>query len=271
MVGFYFCPMKNFLILFFLFFSYSAIQGQILNVEKQRLDSLEKPFRLSFESKFGAFNRSATEDEKAEFINFSNNLNAVFAPNRKHAYTVLGNFQFTENNGNTILNNSYLHLRSTFNYQQKWSPEVYVQIQDDKFRGLRNRKLAGGAYRWKPIDSKSFRFVLAAGPMFESERWKSVETGDEKLVELWKLNSYLLLRWDITESINFNTIFYYQVGYDSSAHLTRQRLSNNTNLNFKISDHLSFTVSYQMAYENHPIFPITRYIYSIENGINLSF
>jgi len=245
--------------------------SQILNVEKQRLDSLKKPFSLSFESKFGAFNRSATEDEKAEFINFSNNLNAVYSPKKKHAYVMLGSFQFTENNGNAILNNAYLHLRATFNYNKKWSPEVFAQLQDDKFRGLRNRKLAGAGYRWKPIEAEKFRLVVAAGPMYESEKWRSIETGDEKLVELWKLNSYMLLRWDLTENVNFNTIFYYQVGYDNSADLDRQRLSNSTNLNFKISNHLSFTVTYQMAYENEPIFPITEFIYSIENGLQLTF
>jgi len=245
--------------------------AQILNVEKQRLDSLEKPFVLSFESKFGAFNRSATEDEKAEFINFSNSLNAVYSPHKKHAYVVLGNFHFTENNGKAILNNAYLHIRATFNYNKKWSPEVFAQLQDDKFRGLRNRKLAGAGYRWKPIDSEKFRFVLGAGPMYESEKWRSVETGEEKLVELWKLNSYMLLRWDITESVNFNTVLYYQAGYDFAADLDRQRISNSTNLNFRISNHLSFTVTYQMAYENEPIFPITQFIYSIENGLKLSF
>jgi len=246
-------------------------QAQILNVEKQRLDSLKKPFNLSFESKFGAFNRSATEDEKAEFINFSSNLNAVYSPNQKDAYVLLGSFQFTENNGKAILNNAYIHARATFNYKKKWSPEVFMQLQDDQFRGLRNRKLAGAAYRWKPIESENFRFIIAAGPMFESEKWRSVETREEKRVELWKLNSYLLLRWDITKTVNFNTIFYYQVGYDRSADLDRQRISNSTNLNFKISDQLSFTVTYQMAYENEPIFPITKFIYSIENGLKLNF
>jgi len=254
-----------------LFLIASSAQAQILNVEKQRLDSLEKPFNLSFESKFGAFNRSATEDERAEFINFSNNLNAVYSPNKKDAYVMLGKYQFTQNNGDAILNNAYLHVRATFNYNKKWSPEVFAQIQDDQFRGLRNRKLAGAGYRWKPLDSKKFRFVLAAGPMYESEKWRNVETGEEKLVELWKLNSYLLLRWDIAENVNFNTIFYYQIGYDSSANLDRQRLSNSTNLNFKISSHLSFTVCYQMVYENEPIFPITEFIYSIENGLQLTF
>lgn len=255
----------------FLILICTVSQAQILNVEKQRLDSLIKPFNLNFESKFGAFNRSATEDEKAEFINFSNSLNAVYSPHKKHAYVMLGKFQFTENNGKAILNNAYLHVRATFNFNKKWSPEAFAQIQDDQFRGLRNRKLAGGGYRWMPINSKKFRFVLAAGPMYESEKWRSVETGEEKLVELWKLNSYLLLRWDIAENVNFNTIFYYQAGYDYSANLDRQRVSNSTNLNFKISSHLSFTVTYQMAYENEPIFPITKFIYSIENGIQLNF
>lgn len=264
---------KSALIFVLLFGCANLLSAQILNVEKARLDSLslEKPYRISFESRFNIYNRSATENEKAEFINISNKLSAVFSPKKRHAYVIMGSTQLTQNNGIAILNNAYLHIRSTFNFKRRWSPELFAQIQDDQFRGLRNRKLMGGAVRYKGVDSKKIRLVLAAGPMFESEDWINVETQEERNLDLWKLNSYFLFRWDINSNINFNTIFYYQVGYDSSEDIYRQRVSNSSNLNFKLAKFLSFTFTIEMAYENEPIFPITELIYSIENGLTLSF
>ncbi len=246
--------------------------GQILNIEKARLDSLDKshPYRISFESKFNFYNRSGGEGEQAKFASFSNDLNAVLAPG-KTSYVVLGNLAYTENNGSTILNNGYLHLRTNFNYQKTWSKEVYGQLQYDNFRGLTQRYLLGGGVRWKALKNRKFDLILGTGPMFEREDWKIPDSEDIEDVAFLKLSSYFIVRWDIVKNVNFNTIFYYQVGYDQRINAARNRISSTTNFNFKISKHLSFTTSIAMAYEDKPIIPITRFIYSVENGLKLEF
>lgn len=246
--------------------------GQILNIEKVRLDSLDKsnPFRISFESKFNLYNRSGAADDQAKFVSFSNDLNAVLAPG-KTSYVVLGNLAYTENNGGTILNNGYLHLRTNFNYQKTWSQEVYGQIQYDNFRGLTQRYLLGGGVRWKAIRVKKFDLILGSGPMYETEDWKIPESEDIEDVAFLKLSTYFIVRWDIAENVNFNTIFYYQVGYDQGIDAARNRISSTTNFNFKISKHLAFTTTISMAYEDKPIIPITRFIYGVENGLTLVF
>lgn len=258
-------------ILGFVIFAVGA-RAQILNIEKVRLDSLDKKqsYRINFESKFNFYNRSATDDEPAKFVNFSNDLNAVVAPG-KHSYVVLGKLGYTENNGSAILNNGYLHLRTNFNYQKKWSEEVYAQIQYDNFRGLRQRYLLGGALRWHSVNSKSFDLFLGTGPMYEKEIWRSPVDQSNIEVNYLKLSNYFIIRWDIAENVNFNTIFYYQVGYDRDIEAARNRISSTTNFNFKISESLSFTTSIAMAYEDKPIIPITKFIYGVENGLSLTF
>ena len=246
--------------------------GQILNIEKIRLDSLDKshPFRINFESKFNFYNRSGSAEDQAKFVSFANDLNAVLAPG-KTSYVVLGKLAYTENNRSTILNNGYLHLRTNFNYRKTWSQEVYGQIQYDNFRGLTQRYLLGGGVRFKAIRSSKFDLILGSGPMYEKEDWRIPESEGMEDVAFLKLSNYLIVRWNIADNVNFNTIFYYQVGYDKSIDAARNRISSTTNFNFKISKHLSFTTSISMAYEDKPIIPITRFIYGVENGLTLEF
>lgn len=246
--------------------------GQILNIEKSRLDSLsrEKPYQVKLEANIDFYNRSATNDEKAEFFSTEAALNATYAPGAQ-AYLLIGEINYVENNSNNILNNGNLHFRTTFNHRKTFSTEVYVQGQYDNFRGLTDRVLVGIAERWKVIENEKFDWHVAAGPMFEYERWRTPDGEEIKQKRLPKLSSYLTLRWKISDQMDFNTILYYQVGYDKEAELTRHRVSNTTNLNFKINDKLSFHTGISIAYDDEPIVPITEFIYSVENGISLDF
>lgn len=263
--------MKYTLVLIFLFFSFSAF-SQILNIEKARLDSLEKgrAYRINFETKFNFYNRSASAEEQARFMTLTNELNAVFAPS-KHAYIAIGKLAYTENNSSSILNNGYFHVRTNFNYKKRWSQEAYGQIQYDNFRGLTDRYLLGAAIRWRALKSNKLTLAIGSGPMYENEIWrKPTEEGVENVTFI-KLSTYLIIRWDISPNVYFNTTLYHQVGYDNSIDAARNRLSSNTNFNFKISKFLTFTTNIAMAYEDKPIIPITKFIYGVENGLTLTF
>jgi putative salt-induced outer membrane protein YdiY len=265
-------PGKLVLFLVFYLLATLSLQAQILNIEKTRIDNIspEKPYEITFETKFSLFNRSASENDRAEFVSFSNKLNAIYAPG-KHSYIVLGNLIYTENNNEPILNNGYLHIRTNFNFRNKWSYEAFGQIQDDKFRGLRSRYVVGGSVRWRSIENEKFELIVGSGPMFEEEVWANLENDEEETVDLLKLSTYGIVRWSASESFDLNTIVYYQVGYDQSIDKARHRISSTTNLNFRITKVLAFTASVALAYENQPIFPITKLIYGIENGILLRF
>lgn len=245
---------------------------QILNIEKARLDSLDKKkaYRINFETKLNFYNRSASAEDQAKFVSLTNDLNAILAPG-KHAYILLGKLSYTENNGVSILNNGYLHLRTNLYYRKKWSYEAFGQIQYDSFRGLSDRYLLGGAIRWRAYQDDKFTLGIGSGPMYENEVWrKPTESGYEN-VSFAKLSSYVIVRWDIAENVHFNTVFYYQVGYDDSIDAARNRLSFNGNFNFKISKFLTFTTSIDMIYEDKPIIAITKFIYGVENGLTLTF
>ncbi|MCH2214815.1 MAG: DUF481 domain-containing protein [Flavobacteriales bacterium] len=259
------------LLIMFLPLSFN-VSGQIMNIEKFRLDSLsrENPFRLKLEMNFDFYNRSATEDEQARFTALGSDLSFVYAPG-EHFYMVLGEVRYVENNSEKILNNGNLHVRSTFNFRKGFSPELFAQAQYDNFRGLNTRLLAGGAVRWNSIINKDLRLTIGTGPMYEYERWTSPLDQDMVEIQLPKWSTNIIVRWSMNDYIDFNTILYYQVGYDEMIKAARNRLTNSTNLNFRINKKLSFKIGTRLAYEDRPVVPITKFIYSVENGININF
>src|SRR5690606_35361226 len=132
------------------------------------------------------------------------------------------------------------------------------------FRGLSDRYLVGAAIRWRAYQSDKLIISLGSGPMYENEIWRRPDEEGVKNVSFIKLSTYLIVRWDITDNTYFNTTFYYQTGYDESIDRARNRLSTNTNLNFKISKLLTFTTNISMSYEDKPIIDITKFIYGVE-------
>jgi len=257
---------------FILFAPATEVAGQILNIEKFRLDSLnrENPFRFKLEANFDVYNRSATEDERAEFVEIGTDLNMIYAPG-SHLYMMVGEISYVENNAAKILNNGNVHLRSTLNYRGTFCPEFFAQAQYDDFRGLAERYLLGGALRWITLREDKILLTLGAGPMYEYEKWRVPESSEVREVDFIKLSTNLILRWSIGDHLDFNTTLYYQVGYDEEISSARNRFSNATNLNFQITDKISFKTGLRFAYEDRPIVPITKFIYSIENGISLNF
>jgi putative salt-induced outer membrane protein YdiY len=249
-----------------------------MNIEKHRLEKLnsENPFEFKLEANFDFYNRSATEEERAEFFDIGSEISTIYAPG-EHFYMLLGEVSYVENNANKILNNGQIHLRSTFNFRRKFSPELFTQAQYDDFRGLSERYVVGGTIRWNSIRSEKLLLAFSAGPMYEYENWKvpaSQSAEEREIVEevqFVKLSTNLIIRWTITEYLDLNSIVYYQVGYDENIDATRNRISNSTNLNLRITDKIGFKTGLRMAYEDRPIVPITKFIYSIENGINLNF
>jgi hypothetical protein len=263
---------KHFFLIGFLLLLGYAAQGQIMNIEKFRLDSLsrENPFRLKLEANFDFYNRSATEDEQARFTAIGTEVSSVYAPGN-HFYMILGELHYVENNSDKILNNGNLHIRSTFNFRKRFSPELFAQTQYDNFRGLNDRLLAGGAFRWNFVRVENLLLTAGMGPMYELERWTSPVDNEEVEIDLFKWSSNLIMRWSIGSHIDLNSIFYYQVGYDSAIEATRNRYTNSTNINFQVNEKLSFKMGVRLAYEDKPIVPITKFIYSVQNGINLNF
>ncbi len=253
--------------------SSNPILGQILNVEKSKIprDSTQY-FVTNSALNISVFNRSAAADAPVRF--FALNANAeVGYFSKKHSYQWINFLDYLVINENPFTSFGYSHFRANFLRNQRISGELFTQAQYDLWRGLKWRTLIGGGLRLKIINQENTSLTLGSGLLYENELWEVPNSEEEELIRVnaLKSSSYITFRADLKEYLSFNTINYYQIGRDDVFKKMRQRWSIDANLNVQLTTRFNFKVSFSAAYENRPIVPITKFIYSLSNGVQYRF
>jgi hypothetical protein len=140
-------------------------------------------------------------------------------------------------------------------------------MSDDNFRGMNPRILGGASLRYRLIDKEQSELIIGTGSFYEYEQWKHPSTEQLVFARFVKSSTNLVFRYTFSEALHANGVLYYQFGYDSSIDKIRNRYSGDINLNSKITKRLSLTNTFSFSYEDRPIVPITRFIFSLETGI----
>lgn len=262
--------MKKLLTLLLFLTSFHSF-SQILNIERYRLKGdTTKTFIVKATAGLNVYNRSAAEDAPVNLFGYKWDINSMYHPG-KHSYILVSNFDYLKINDADFLNFGLIHARTVFNYEEKKNIEAFVQYSFDNFRGLAPRWIAGGTLRTKVVDSKRLTLILGLGALYENETW--FHPFDENFinVQFGKSSNYFSIRWTINEYVDFNTVTYYQVGYDRSIQAFRNRVNGNFNLNTKITDRFSFNNNFNFSFEDRPIVPITPFIFAFNTGISFDF
>jgi len=259
------------LILLLLIFSPFVLQGQILNIERARLEKdTSKVFLVKIGAGLSVYNRSAAADEPVNLFGYNFDMNALYYPG-KHGYMFISKFDYLRINDSDFLNFGFLHGRVNFLRDRKVNFETYVQYSFDNFRGLDPRWVAGGAVRHKIVKTDRFSFIFGVGGLYEFEKWKHPSTEEIVEVSLFKSSNYISLRVTLNEFVDINMVNYYQVGYDKEIGALRNRISNSTILNTKLTNKFSLTNTFELSYEDKPIVPITKVIYSFKTSLSINF
>lgn len=215
-------------------------------------------------------NRSAAADAPVNLFGYKWDVNAVYFRG-KHSYVFVSNFDYLRINDNDFLNFGLMHGRVVFNRENKTNIETFVQYSFDNFRGLEPRWVVGGTFRYKVVQSEVITFIMGMGAIYEHETWLHPFTEEDVNVDFIKSSNYISLRMTISSQVDLNLVTYYQVGYDQGINSLRNRINSTANLNTRISDRLSFNNSFEFAYEDKPIVPITPFIFAFRTGISLDF
>jgi hypothetical protein len=262
--------MIRFLLFFILMIPFFA-SAQILNIERNRLEKdTAKVFMVKTNAGLSVYNRSAAENAPVNLLGYNFDVNAIYHPN-KHAYLFLSKFDYLKINDNDFLNFGFLHGRVNFLRDNRLNYETFLQYSYDNFRGLDPRWILGGAIRHTLIKSNKITLLYGIGGFYEKEKWIHPYTRELVEVDFLKSSNYFNFRATVNAFVDVNVVTYYQVGYDSNIRRARNRWSNSTVLNSKLTDRLSITNTFELAYEDRPIVPITRLIYSFRTGIALNF
>jgi len=259
---------KRYLILALLLLPILVCNGQILNIEQHRLakDST-KTFLLKTTGALNLYNRSAADNSPVNLFGYNFKLNSILYP-KEHAYILISQFDYLRINDSDFLNFGFVHFRTDFFRKSKVNPEIFAQYSYDNFRGLFPRWVFGGSMRHKFINETKARLIMGVGAFYEREVWQYPGEDFKVATSFVKPSTYLSTHITLNDYLSLNGVFYYQVGFDKSAGVLRNRTNGNIDFNSKITNRLSFNNSFEFAFEDKPIVPITRFIFNLRTGFS---
>jgi hypothetical protein len=241
-------------------FCCAGASGQILNIEKDRIDSDTAKVWLG---NLGlTFN---TRSQQVHVLTFNAFSNVVYL-SRKYSYIFISNHNLIRIKDQDVISDGYGHFRMHIWRQKKLSAEIFVQGQYDESRGLRERELAGAGSRYHIHRSDQLNLAAGIGAMYEHERW-ALE-GNDSTTSLIKSTNYFSLHWKISKHIEFNFINYYQARFSAFFH---PQIIGDANLIIFVNRHFAFTTRFAATYDALPVIPVNKYVYSLTNGLVFRF
>ncbi|WP_192822719.1 DUF481 domain-containing protein [Rufibacter sp. LB8] len=255
----------------FLLFVFRA-PAQILNVEKVRV---ERDSSNYFTGKLGVnlnlFNRPVGREGQTDHFIGLNGVGNIGYVSEHNTYLLLGSYNYVRLRGETQIETGYVHGRVTFQRKKRLSYEAFGQVQYDYNRGLELRALGGAGIRFAVVRKENIRFNVGTGLMYEHERWRNLQEDFYLKKHIPKLSNYASVRWPVNPFLEVSTIHYYQVGYDQPDGMMRHRFSGDVSVTMKINTRFQLVNTFSHSYENRPLVPIPNYLYSLNNGIQVSF
>lgn len=253
--------------IFFLLFALAlyditTLPAQVLNVETFRTEAtIDTTASWTGETVFDVSLAKFTE----QVFELGNETNASYFTGT-HRYLFLTSVELINVDGSSVISNGYFHLRSTFNENRKWSPELFTQFQYNENLGLNQRYLAGGSVRFRFLDEPSIRGSVVTGAMYEYEQW-GIESGSFIENNLIKSTSNVAIRGRLSDTTQLLVIGYYQARPDR---FFKPRITSENQLNMRISKFLTYRVKFTLTYESEPIGDTPSLIYLLKNGLIFS-
>ncbi|MEM7550284.1 MAG: DUF481 domain-containing protein [Bacteroidota bacterium] len=260
------------IVLFIQIISITALNAQILKIRKGDITADSSGYFIgSIGFNFSLNNRSSTPEETTEFRSIEASSDLIYV-SEKHAYYVLSSFENFTATGAASINTGYGHLRANFFRKKRLSLESFTQLQYDRSRNMQLRFLIGSGVKYRLYEKKQSKFYIGSGLMYEREEWQPFEEGSGlRIRDLPKFNNYIRTHYDFNDHTSIDLLTYHQFGYDYISDVWRNRISVDISLEFKLTNRLSFVASGNMQYEDRPLININNFIYSVRNGILISF
>ena len=246
----------------FLIFSQRR-QAQLLNIEQEKMEKDTAELFLGNLS----FTLNVIQ-QGAKFADF-NWVNDVVYLSEKHAYIAITDIDFIKADKERVISDAYLHGRVNFRRKKSVGYDAFAQYQYDLSRGLEDRVITGTGGRFKIKGGDHFTLLFGPGIMYEKEQWRTpVDTGLVKTFQYLKTSSYLSVQEKLAENVDLYAVFYYQARLDRFA---QHRVTGEANVNFKINKHLNLLMKANVLYDEKPVVPINKLVYSYTTGITVSF
>ena len=254
--------------------------AQIVNIEEGRMDrDSSNHFAGKVGLDFSIYNQNAGKNQPNNYLQFTFNSHSTYQ-SKKHTYLLINYLNYllvnynTKTQRNTVAQQAYSHFRINFLQAHRLSYEVFAQVQGDKARGLQLRTLGGGYLRYRLMkqNEKIVNVFIGTGIMQEHEEWHNPEEAERlQTSDLLKSTSYVSAKMKPSNTVEINAITYYQTGYSRLIDRFRNRVSGEVSLGVNLNKVFALKTKFNCTYEDRPIVPVTKFVYTIANGIELVF
>ncbi|BBG64842.1 probable outer membrane protein STY1784 [Hydrogenimonas sp.] len=139
----------------------------------------------------------------------SGDLNIRYDSNESFALWFFGGYKYTDTEGKSIQNKGSAHLRYLHRIYTGLYFESFVQSENNRINGIKNRSVAGADLRWRIFDTASYgRLYTAAGAILEQIRF--IQPQVDPMQHNIRLSSYLFYTKAFDTEARLNAYIYYQ-------------------------------------------------------------
>lgn len=179
-------------------------------------------------------------------------------------------YAYGKSRGLVDTDRAFAHLRHRTALSPAWGVEVFAQVGRDPFARLAQRTLLGGGMRWVMFeqDKKSAGY-LGFGAFHEHEVLNSkLGTSDALSVNLWRANTYLVLKGQLNEQVRVYSTTYYQPAVSDTQDY---RVLEQASLLVKLAEKLDLKLSLDIAFDSRPPQSVQKRDMLYSSGLEYSF
>ena len=182
---------------------------------------------------------------------------------------ILLGYQYGKSNGVVSADNSFVHFRHIQKISAVTDWEAFAQLEDNKFTRLSYRALLGGGLRFSVWASENHNAYLGVGAFHSKEEIASrVGLTDQGVEELNRGNFYLFSHYQLKPTLKWSNAVYYQ---PSLSEFSDFRALFQSSFDFKINQHLNFTISLDINHDSQPAQSVKQTDTSYRSGLKWQF
>lgn len=248
------------LILLFTFLQNNGF-SQIVNIEDKR--SVHADTAGIFGNANIGFNLL---DNGSTILNFQSSGQLEVLKNR-HLWLYMPHFNLIKVEDKNKVNRGFQHLRYNFKINETLTYEAFTQWQYNQKLRIKLRMLSGTGIRFQLLKKEKQKVYLGLAYMYEYDEIKdtSIVYRDHRLSSYFSFNLQAFSNLTLSGTTYFQPVI---------TEFSEFRISTKTTATFKITDKLSFNVSFSLTHDTKlsrdvPGVPAT--VYSMVNGLRFSF
>lgn len=247
----------SFLLIMLTFLSITVSDAQILNIEQQRIvtDTTGWAGRMGLSVSASKFTKSLFSINTRGHLQYKTN---------KDLYLLIANFDLVNADGENFDNRGYGHFRYNRKFTDLIRFEIFTQVQYNSLTKIKSRSLSGIGPRFKLSQHENAKFYWGLAYMYEYE----VIAEQEQVNNDHRGSTYFTFTLLPVKDITFSNTTYIQ---PLLTDIQDYRVSNDSNLDFKINENLKFNTIFSFLYDEEPPADVPKLNYLVRNGLSYQF